>query len=274
MVGQTPITLDDMRALLMEASGAMVLEELALDSALRERARASGISVDDDMRGAEHARLIEMVRLQVGEDSAQTSAELITGLRNSRGLGDARYNALLERTALLRALSLEEARITEADVRLAYERAHGTRYGVRLITTDESVDGESALARLGQGEAFGEVAARLSTHESAARGGDIGLLSAGDTTLPSVLREALASLEEGQTSGVLSLGVGYAIVRVERIIPGDGVELDDVRVELEREARERYVERRMATMAREILESARVTTLDPSLGWSWSRRAR
>ncbi|MFG0256354.1 MAG: peptidylprolyl isomerase [Phycisphaerales bacterium JB043] len=274
LIDDTPVRRGDIAAQLSEAAGAQVLEEIVLDTALQKRARARGISIDQDALDREHARLVESLREQVGPDSSWTSAALIGELRRARGLGDVRYNALLTRTALLRALSRDETTITEADVRLAYERTHGTRYDISLITTDDEISGRSALTRLKQGEPFAEVAARLSTHTSGPRGGAIGVITTGDTAVPSVIRETLATLGDTGVSGLLALDVGFAIVRVERVIPGDGTPIDDVRDALEMEAREQEIERRMAQMARQILRQARVTTLDPSLEWSWDNRER
>lgn len=128
---------------LTELGGAVVLEEVVLDRVLAREAARRGLVVDDAGVRAEEALLMDEMA-SVGAD--QSRAEALAEIRRARGLGPVRYEALLRRNALLRAMVRDESMPTEVELRLARDLAFGRAYRVRLFVgpTESAVAGVRA----------------------------------------------------------------------------------------------------------------------------------
>lgn len=277
MLNGQPITWSDLAPALSEAAGGVVLEERALDLLLeRERERA-GVEIGAEDLAAERTLLLD----SIDEAAALRGDSLSPGQRErllettlrARGLGPTRTAALLRRNAILRALVRPEVSVTESAVAQSYALRFGPAIPARLITANTLRDAQGAIDRLDAGEPFGEVAARLSTDPSAARGGLIEPVNPADPSYPSSLRQALETLGPGQRSAPIALDEGFVIVLRE---PGGSdappPPLETVRAEVERDATLRQERLLMDRLARRLLESASVTTFDTSLDASWRAR--
>lgn len=268
------VSWETLQPLLAEAAGAQVLEEVALDRALAAEARRRGIELAPAQVEAEESNLLRTLRESGAAADDLAGRQVIDGVRRQRGLGPRRYQALLRRTALLRAMVQDQIDLSEPALRRAYELLHGPRYRVRIITVDSAPAGEAARRRLESGEPFGEVAARLSTDPSASVGGLVEPISPADMSYPSALREALPRLEEGEVSDPIALDRGFAIVRLEEVVPADGTPFEEARASVEREARIAQERRLMNDLADRLLRQTSVAPLDESMGWSWRMRGR
>ena len=269
VVRGTVVPWSAMQPLLAEAAGAEVLQEITLDRALAEEARLRGVSVTDAQIRAEEANLLRTLREAGAALDDAGGRQVLDDLRRRRGLGPRRYEALLRRTALLRAMVQDQIDLTDAAIQRAYELLHGPRYRVRIITVDSIPAANAVQARLDAGEPFGEVAARFSTDPSAGVGGLVEPISAADLNYPSALREALPRLQAGRVSAPIAIERGYAILRLDEVIPADGIAFEDVRDSVEREARIAQERTRMSELAARLIGQSGVTALDPSLAWSW-----
>jgi len=270
-IGGDAVTWDELLPVLSEIAGGEALEELAFDRLLGREAERRGIVITEaDMR-REEALLAETIGQAAGAD-ASTTERLLLDVRRARNLGPARYAALLKRTAILRELVAGEVHITNAAVEQMHQIRHGERYRARIITVSSERTAEDVRRRLLGGEAFGELAAEISTDSSAERGGVIGAISAADPTYPSGLRAALRTLDPGAVSPIIALDGVYAVVRVDERIGPDGVALETVRGELERAVRLRQERLAMNERGRRLLAGARVTVFDPALSRSWRNR--
>ncbi len=278
--GRTVATIDGTaisdRALwahLGEAAGGRVLEELALEHALKRELERVGLMITENDVREEERRLVELLV----DRSGATDDQAVRGVeraRAARGLGPARYRSLLRRNAMLRALAAPRVVVTEADLQDAYRIRYGERLMVRLIVTRTRAEAALAADRIIGGEAVALVAIEMSTDPSALRAGMVGPLSLVDPSYPPALRNALVGVEPGALTPIIALDEGFALASIDRVIPGESVGFEGVRALLEREvrlARERVV---MDAIGRELLGAARVTPLDPSLGWSWDQTPR
>ncbi len=276
LVGNAPVTWEEMQPLLAEVAGGVVMEEIVLDRALEAELAQRGIRLGEEAVARERELLLKSVAEAAG--ATPDVAEAVLGeVRRARGLGDRRFAALLRRNAGLRRLVRDEVVITEEDLRTGYQVQHGPKYRARLIVTATDRAAARALARVrgGEGEAaetFGAVAAEMSTDSSAARGGVIEPISPADPTYPVALREALRGLKVGEVSGVVALEGGFAILKLEEIIPGSGRPLGEVREEVEAELRLIRERAAMDALASRLMQSSRVIVLDRSLDWSWGVR--
>jgi len=262
-----PLAWDDLHDALVEGAGAIALEETVLDILLAREAARRDVRVEEvDLENEERALLRSLAA------AAETTSEeaVLEELRRQRGLGPTRYRALLHRTATMRALVAPSVNINQETLDLARAIRFGEKRRVRLITAPSLLEAQTALRALERGEPFAEVAARLSTDASAPRGGLIEPFSLADPSYPSAIRDATEALEPGGTSAAVAIEGGYAVLRLEEILPartprgGDAVLLEDARADQERVL--------MTALARRLLREASLTILDPALQTAWRRR--
>jgi tetratricopeptide (TPR) repeat protein len=93
--------------------------------------------------------------------------------------------------------------------------------GLRIIVVGSADEAGKVLESLKRGDDFATVAKQKSTDASADDGGYMGTMD--PATLRPELRDALKGVEPGQTTGVVPLPTGYAIVKV--LLPSESVEL-------------------------------------------------
>jgi peptidyl-prolyl cis-trans isomerase D len=157
----------------------------------------------------------------------------------------------LEYLEIRRDLLAAQATISETDLLQHYE-ASANRY-----LQDEQrrashillpVDGDAAaaneqaralVARAQAGEPFADLARQYSKDGgTAAQGGDLGMIV--QSQMPDALGDAIFSMRTGEIRGPVTSESGLHIVRLDEIVPGGPLPLDQVRAELERELRDTY----------------------------------
>ncbi len=272
LVNGQPIRMDQILPALKEAAGAQAIEDAALDLVLAEDARRAGITITDAEIAAERTLFLESIYDAGLAGPNQSAEEVLLNVRRARGLGPVRFNALLKRSATLRALVSQDVLVTDEMIALAWEIEHGEKRGARIIATATLADAQRAIDDMRAGTDFSEVAVRRSTDVSAARGGIVEPISPLDPTYPQAVRTALTRLEPGESSPPLVVDNGYAIVQLTEIIPADGVTLNDSRTMIRRRVRLQEERRRMSELAERLRRRAQVTILDPALQFQNSSR--
>lgn len=266
-----PLTQADLFAVLAEMDGGLALSEVLLDRAIADRLRDQGLTLTD--ADLQRERSIILGSLSDNEDEA---TRLLDAMRERRGLGDRRFAALLRRNAGLRKLIDPNLVIGEPAIQQAYDLRYGTRYVVRLILTDNAAQAQEVRRLALDGASFIDLAVQASTDPSAAQGGLLSPINPADATYPLALREQLPKLklesEAARLSPVLTLGTGYALVRLEEIYAGRGPAMETVRDELEAQVRLRLQRLRMEQLARTLIDSATIVVLDPTLKQSWEQQ--
>lgn len=279
LVGNHAVGWAEITPWLAEASGGQVVEEYALGIALEEECRRRNIEVTDSMVRAERALLASQLT-RAANVPASESETLIAGVRRSRGLGDLRFRALLERNAALRALVRSDPTsnfaISADDIETAYQLKHGPRVRTRLILVRSSQTAAAAAQRIAGGQTFAEVAADTSLDPSALRGGMLEPFSLSDSNYPVAVRRALTEMKPGQTSDPIAVSwsgeQGFAILRLEEVVTPPAPAKEAVASELEIEVRTVRERAMMDALARRLLNTAGVSVMDRSLGWSWENR--
>ncbi|NBC10603.1 MAG: hypothetical protein GVY24_02560 [Planctomycetes bacterium] len=261
------LTAGDLRASLYEAAGGEVLADLVLDRAVAQALADRGLEPDAADLAAEKRRLLETL-----SDDPDTAARLLNELRNTRGLGQARFEALLRRSAGLRKLVADRVEVTDAALQRQYLLRHGPRYRVRLLVTATADEANKLRRQALDGTPFSDLAALHSIDPSAAQGGLLSPISPADTSYPQAVRNALPKLDAEAISPVLALGDRFAVLKLEDKIKADDVALDDVRNELASAVRRRGERLLMEQQARELLAAAEVVVLDPALKAAWERQ--
>lgn len=266
---------------LAETAGGTVLQEMALDRRLaREFVQRTWTLADDEVR-EERTRLARTMALTSagGEPGADQAERLLDRLRRDRGLGEARFAALLRRSAMLRRLVADEVVIDEGALVQLHAVRHGPRLQGRIIVVDSHAEAAALAARLsGAGSdmpaQFSRAAMAQSTDESRAWGGVLPAFSTEDASAPLVLRRAAAGLQPGQLSGVLALERGFGLFLLDAVVPGSGRTLEQARDELRFEARLRQERLLMDRLAARYLREANVQPQDRGLDWSWRSTRR
>ncbi len=243
---------------LREMAGPDVLDELVLESALREALRARGLSVTEGQSSSEEQLFIELL----GGDEP---GAVLAAFRSRRGMGDVRWKALLWRNAALRALTAPDVRVPASAAEQLHAIRHGERRVVRLIAVRTAEDLASVRAALESGDRFESVALAQSIDPSASLGGLIGPVSVADPAIPPALRKAVSQAAEGAMTEPIMLPGSIVIARVERVLPADDVSLELVRTQLEREALLRAQRAAMDSLAARLRSESRVTVIDPTL---------
>jgi foldase protein PrsA len=261
------VTWDRLRPVLSELAGSAALQEVLLDSALAERARERRIAPDEAAMSREEETLLRYM----DKDPARAQ-RLLDDVRARQGLGPTRWRALLWRNAVLRALVAPDVEVQEAQIAAAHDATHGPKRRVRVIAVPDLRGAQAVMDKLGKGVRFEDLAAEVSTDQSAARGGLINPMSRLDPGVPAAVREALWAVPAvGGISPPALVGTGYVIVRFEGEDPADGVTLESVHDEAARAVRLAQERARMDQLAQDLVRGAKPTIFDESLSDAWNR---
>lgn len=278
MVAGTPVSDAEVKAYANELAGGVVLEEIALDRLVKQRCQALGVTVTQAETDAERQMVLESMA-RGGETSADNALAILDRVQKQRGLGPRRFNALLERNALMRKLVAPSVTVGEDQVDQAMTVRYGERRNARIIVRNSQQEASQSLSRL-QGQAgaalsaaFADEAARNSVDQSAARGGILEPISVADPAYPAIVRQTLANLSVGQLSTIVALDRGFAVVLLESVTPATSPPADG-RVKAREEVTRRAQRVAMDRLARDLLTAAGVTVFDESLRWSWENRAQ
>lgn len=274
------LTLEQMRPYLMEAGGAVAVEEIAMDRVLRQQFADAGLKLSSSDVSAEEAKLVEALREASGQDSSR-GEELLLRVRASRGLGPTRYAALLERNAMLRRMIKDEVSISAEQVEQGKLVRFGPRYRGRVIITRTEREAAAARGQVlaagsiqGMRDKMSELAAQSSLTSSSYPGGVTEAISPADTAYPGSLRTVIAKLQPGELSPIIALDKAFAIFLLEDVLPGNSNpsarELEEIRRTMQNAAERIAMERK----ARQVMDAAGVSIVEPGLRWTWENRPK
>jgi len=267
-----PVSLRTLAPSLLEAAGGEVLQEHALDQALRAELARLGLRVGKEAVQRERALLLEQLAtaLERPADASSAAEEALAQLRQRRGLGPRRFAALLWRTAALRALTrqLDPVTLSPEAIEQAYDLAYGERRVARVITLPTLAQAQQVLEALAQGADFATLAATRSTDASAERGGLLEPIARQDPAYPPAIRQALFALAPGRWSSPIAVDQGFAVLLLERIEPAKDAPLEEVREQLVRSLTLQQERLRMDDLAQQLLQRARPVAVDEHLRWS------
>ena len=256
----TAIRVDDLEPLLLELAAQRATRELVLDRLLRRELLRSGIVLN-----ASAVQLEAMILRDALDADADRAQRLLDGLRERERLGPVRWQALLRRNAALRALVGPDIQPNDAIIRAAWDRDHGERREARLIVVDALATCAAIRSALESGASFAELAGIHSTDSSGAVGGRVQAISALDPSWPASIRNAVFTLDAGESSDPLLINDSYVLVQCMAVVPGDGVEFDTARFEAERHARLAQERIAMDQLAESLLAGVQYEFYDETL---------
>ncbi len=260
---------------LAEVAGGLVLEEACIELLARRELENRGLSITPEDVAAEETLLTAAME-RAGAGGARSS-DLIMQMRAARGLGPARYKALLERNAMLRRLVRDESEPTEEQIAQGLTVRYGPRYVARILVTAGQQEAAQVLGRIGQlppeqrQMAFAAEAFTRSSDPSKDRGGLLEAISPADPTYASAVRAALPGLKVDGLSPIIALDNGYAVLLGAQVIPAQTAPADG-RDRVREELRTRLERVGMDQLARRMLLSTPPTIFDSAMNWSWQNR--
>lgn len=272
LIGQDVIGWSQVQPLLAETAGP-ILEEIALDHILTIQCAQAGITISNSDITLEEKRLVNRLSIAASADPS-THSELLERVRSSRGLGPRRYQALLQRNAMLRKMVAGEVAVTPAQLEQALAVRHGPKFKGRVLLTRSEREAAAARAQIAAASdpkvTITSLAAASAETARIYPAGIVEPISAADPTYPSGLRAVIAKMKPGEVSPVIALDRNFAVFVLEEILPGLASTSNDASIEADvREVNERMA---MERKANQLLEIAGVNVLDPDLRWSWDRR--
>lgn len=259
-VGEDEITEGELRAELVRRFGARVLLEMIDTWLIREAAAREGVVVSD----AEARLKYEQVVARVGSEAdLQRKLELL-GRSLEEFRQQVRDDALLDRLAI-RHLDLSAAEIE------AYYQAHlpefsrGEQVRARLMLFSQRENAEAVAEALKAPDADFAGLAKAFSEDPATRekGGDMGFFSREDYTRE--ISDAAFGLKPGETSGILTVPDGYAIIRVEDRRPAGPIPLSEIAAAVRARMELELLEAARLDWLHNARTSARLEILDPEL---------
>lgn len=187
---------------------------------------------DYDFSSQEARKLVleELIRQQLLLMDAEKN-----GMANTKEIRDAIDE--FRRTLIVREVArakTEKLAVTDEEAKEFYEKnkeilVEPLQLKVREIVVADKAKAESLLAQVLQGADFAQLAKDNSISKSAAKGGDLGMLS--EPPFPQ-MASAIISLETGDTSAVFSGPEGFYIVKVEEKLGGQPLPFEKIKQEI------------------------------------------
>ena len=169
----------------------------------------------------------------------------------------------LEYIEIRRDVLAENAVIDAADLQQYYEDSQNrylqdeqrrARHILVPFGDDEAAAREQAVAltaRVQAGEPFDDLALQYSNDGMTSnRGGDLGLIL--HSQMPDALGDRIFGMRKGEVAGPVRSDFGFHVVRLDDIVEGGPLPLDQVRAELERELRERQADAEFRNLENEL----------------------
>jgi peptidyl-prolyl cis-trans isomerase SurA len=204
-----------------------LLEQMIVEQAQLQLARATSLQVDDAMLERAIARIAAANQLSPDELKAALTQD---GIGWERFIAEVRTGLILNR---LREREVDtKVSVTDAEIanfiRANPDAFSGIEYRIAhiLLRTPEDENevlvarAEKVLARLAAGEDFAKVAADSSDASDAPHGGDLGWRDR--EHLPGIYAEAVASLQVGEMAPVLRSTAGVHIIKLLGKREGEG----------------------------------------------------
>ena len=262
-INNQSLSMVDLAPWLIEAAGGQVLNEHILSLQLKDKLGKTLITQDQVQTERE-------LFVRSLHDNPQVAQQVLKQLRQREGLGPKRFADFLFRQAALRHLVQGEVSVNQAAITQAYELKYGPTSVVQIIMVDNPATAVGILNRARKGEEFGQLVEQFSQNPaSKATNGLLDPISPVDPSYPSALHKAIARLDVGQISDVVSLDNGFAIWKLLSKNTRQSVTLDDVKASLAVKVRRDVEQMLMRQMAATLMNQADVVVLDRALNQSW-----
>jgi len=264
--------------LLIQSRGVGVLEQLiGLETAATALAE-KGLTVTQVDVDREHDRalrdLTEPLSSVTPEPFDREAAErVLEQVLAQRNMSRREFDIITRRNAYLRKIVESQQVITEAQLRREFQRVCGERVQVHHIQLGTLAEVERVKERLAAGGDFAELAGRYSANTTSAQNqGLLDPFSAEDEQVPALLREVAFSLAPGEVSSAVRVGQWYHLLKLEKRLPAETSEFEEVRHDLERSLRERLAGPAMYELFERLFREATIRIHDPDLAKAFNSK--
>ncbi len=271
LVDGKSISRNQLNSLLIRSRGAAILEQLVGLAAAEAHAETHGVEIGDAEVQFEYElalrRLLDPLATAGATIFDHAEAErLLDAVLEGRFMSRPEYMLTVRRNALLRKIVAAGLTVSDDQLRSEYDIAYGVRLQVRHIQLANLPDATRIMERLTAGEGFAELASRYSNNATTARrGGLLEPFSPRDEDIPAAFRETAAKLKPGEVSGLVRVGEWFHVLKLEKRIPAENHELEEVREVLERRLLVRLTDAKMRTLFEKLMREASVQIADPEL---------
>ena len=257
----------------MELLRAQVLERLISERAILQRARQTGIRVDDQMVNASVEQIARQNNLSIEELRQRLAADGVNFASFRNEIRDEITTQRLREREVNEKIDISESEIDaylaeqagiKGDDKMEYHVEH-ILLPVETPAENDSVKtaAESLAKRARDGENFSSLAASFSLADDAMKGGDLGWLQPGDT-VPE-FEGVMNKLKPGQISDPIRTPYGYHLIQVvERRTEKDG-NPERMRVAARQAIRQKKLAEASYEWERELRDQAFVEIRDPQL---------
>ena len=263
----------------------------------RDRARKEALRAAFDLLVADHLFSQQVKKLDLAVTDAQVDAQ-IEAIKAQNHFDDQQFEMALAAQGLTRETFRERVRtqlqnfavlqfkvggrVKVSDQELEnYYRSHPQEFegedeihlrhiflplpegASQVELTRVAEEGKSILARLRSGEDFAAVAKEVSRGPSADAGGDLGWLKRG--TIQKSLEDVAFSLADGQVSGLVRVGNGVHILRVDQRRRGPARSFAEVKESIRDRLVEEQAESYRVQYVTELRREAQIETRLPEL---------
>lgn len=234
VVGENTISDAEYVTALKQKFGTQVLNDMINREVVAQEAKRLGITADPKQVDEELAQIRESY-------GSQTDSEFEQALRKQAGTSVEALRQEITHQLLLQELATKDIVISDDEL-LAFYNNHPERYSrpmqVRLwqIVVASPEEAGQVMAELKQGANFQTLAKERSIDSlTAAKGGDLGWVSMGDSRLPDEAKDVIAELGTKKDSEAVKLGDNYAIYRIAERREAEQQTFEQVKEELRRE---------------------------------------
>ena len=165
-------------------------------------------------------------------------------------------NGQVEAELLAEKIIKKTIKITDEELREAYEEQLGEKILARQIVLRTSRDAERNLERIKTGADFEALAKKESVdRNSASRGGKMRPFGPKGT-----IGKEVANLKNGEVSKIIKTDSGYHIIKIEKRIPRSMKKFSEVKEDLAKLVTAQKVQTRISPWLLNLTESAEITT--------------
>jgi foldase protein PrsA len=270
-VNDHPIARRRVVDLLLQSHGVGILEQLiVLDEAERLAAKkgltVSQADVDREYELALRRLTDPLSSMTSGPFDREAAERTLEAVLADRNISREEFLIGMRRHAYLRRIVESEQVLTEEQLRAEFERSFGRRVQVRHIQLATPRQIDSVRQRLAAGDKFAELARAYSANTvSAPAGGLLEPFSPDDQDVPASFRQAAFALRPPEVSDAIRVGEWYHILQLEKVIPAEDVDFEQVRGEVERKLRYRLTEPAMQRLYERLFREANIDIHDPVL---------
>lgn len=255
--------------LLIRSRGLSLLQQMILRETAMQEARRKGVAINAADVEQEYEYTLQADQFNGKDPDKLTPArreQLIEDWVRSRGVSRDELQLAMERQACLRKLVQDRIEVDETLLRKEYDRTYGEKVEVRHIQIEAARYYPQIKQRLERGEKFEDLARQFSINGlSKPRGGLLPPFSAADDTVPGVFVKAAFALQPGQYTNPIEAEGGVHVLMLERRIPAETVNFEDVRPTLTRHVRARLTTTAMQDLGTRLLMAAELRIEDPGL---------